>query len=255
MARVFITGSSDGLGQLAARSLVEMGHKVVLHARNEDRAKSVAKVIPDAEAVLVGDLSSVEETIRLAEQANALGTFDSIIHNAGIYNVPVEAKGREGLPLMLTVNSLAPYILTALTNSPARLIYTSSSMHRQGDASIETLTAISDGKCIPTYSDTKLHDTILAFAVARKWKNTISNAVDPGWVPTKMGGKDAPDSLEQGFTTQVWLAVSMDTQAMLSGRLLYHQKEVSINPQAKDEEIQEKFLSVCEQLTGVCLKP
>jgi len=255
MARVFITGSSDGLGQLAAKSLVEMGHQVVLHARNENRAKSVAKAVPDAEAVLVGDLSSIEETIKLAEQVNALGTFDSIIHNAAIYNIPAEAKGRENLPLMLTINSLAPYILTALITSPARLIYTSSSMHRQGDASIEKLTAISDGKCIPTYSDTKLHDTILAFAVARKWMNTISNAVDPGWVPTKMGGKDATDSLEQGFTTQVWLAVSQNTQAKLSGRLFYHQKEVCINPQAKDEEIQQKFLSVCEQLTGVCFKP
>ena len=255
MARVFITGSSDGLGQLAAKSLVEMGHQVVLHARNEDRVELAAKAVPNAEATLVGDLSSVEETIKLAEQVNALGHFDSIIHNAGIYNVPAEAKGAEGLPLMLTVNSLAPYILTALISSPARLVYTSSSMHRQGDACIETLTSMSEGNSIPSYSDTKLHNTILAFAVARKWINVFSNAVDPGWVPTKMGGNDATDSLEQGFATQVWLATSEDKEAKLSGRLLYHKRDVSVNPQVKDVEIQEKFLSVCALLTGVCFKP
>lgn len=250
MAKIFITGSSDGLGLLAAKELVSMGHQVVLHARNEDRAKHTIHQVPGAQKVLIGDLSSIEETKRLAEQVNELGSFDAIIHNAGILHVSHE-ESRDGLPVLFAVNSLAPYILTALILRPERLIYLSSSMHRQGNASEDKLTAILERRYNPGYSDTKLHDLILALAVARKWPETISNAVDPGWVPTKMGGRTAPDDLEKGFLTQVWLAVEHDKEAMLSGRYLHHKRKMSYNSQAKNEGIQEKFLSVCEQITGI----
>ena len=251
MAKIFITGSSDGLGLLAAKALVSSGHQVVIHARNEERAKSAIKGVPGAEKVLIGDLSSIQETKRLAEQVNELGTFEAIIHNAGIYHVPDKSKGVDGLPLVFAVNSLAPYILTALITRPERLIYLSSGLHRQGDASIARLNLISEGRNIPGYSDTKLHDLILAFAVARKWPKVSSNAVNPGWVPTKMGGRGAPDDLNEGFATQIWLAVGQDEDAKRSGRYLHHKKEVIFNSQATNIEIQEKFLSVCEELTGV----
>ncbi len=251
MAKIFITGSSDGLGLLAAKALVSMGHQVVIHARNEDRAKSAIKGVPGAEKVLIADLSSIEETKRLAEQVNELGTFNAIIHNAGIYLVPDRAKSTDGIPLVFAVNSIAPYILVAMINRPERLIYLSSGLHRQGDASIEQLTAISEGRNSPSYSDTKLHDLILALTVARKWPDVSSNAVNPGWVPTKMGGRGAPDDLNEGFATQVWLAVGQDEGAKRSGRYLHHKKEVNFNPQAQNLEIQEKFFSVCEQLSGV----
>lgn len=251
MARIFITGSSDGLGLLSAKALISMGHQVVLHARNEDRAKSATSQIPGAEKVLIGDLASIEETKKLAEQVNELGSFNAVIHNAGVYNVPFNAKSKDGLSLAFAVNSLAPYVLTALIKRPERLIYLSSGMHRQGDASLQRLTAVLEGRNIPSYSDTKLHDLILALAVDRKWPEVVSNAVNPGWVPTKMGGKGAPDDLEEGFRTQVWLAVGQDKEALLSGRYLFHKREANFNHQAKEEEIQEKFLSVCEQLTGI----
>jgi NAD(P)-dependent dehydrogenase (short-subunit alcohol dehydrogenase family) len=251
MKRIFITGSSDGLGLLAAKALVSMGHKVVIHARNEDRAKSALKEVPGAEKVIIGDLSGIEETKNIALQVNELGNLNAIIHNAGIYNVPEKAKSKDGLPLLFAVNSLAPYLLTALISKPNRLIYLSSGLHMQGNASIDRLTAIVEGKNYPGYSDTKLHDLLLALAVARKWPEIYSNAVNPGWVPTKMGGRNAPDDLQKGFETQVWLAIGQDKEALQSGRLLYHKKEINFNPQGKIEEIQEKFLSISEQLSGV----
>lgn len=251
MARIFITGSSDGLGLLAAKALVSQGHQVVLHARNEDRAKSAMEEAPGAENVLIGDLSGTEETKRLAKQVNELGSFDAIIHNAGIINSQGNTKSSDGLPVIFAVNTIAPYILTAMIKRPERLIYLSSSMHRQGEASEDRLESIPEGRNFPSYSDTKLHDLILALAVARKWPEVSSNAVDPGWVPTKMGGRSAPDDLEKGFLTQVWLAVGQDKEAAISGRYLHHQKEMNCHPQAKNTEIQEKLLSVCEQLTGV----
>jgi NAD(P)-dependent dehydrogenase (short-subunit alcohol dehydrogenase family) len=102
-----------------------------------------------------------------------------------------------------------------------------------------------------TYSDSKLHVLMLCMAVARKWMDSCSNAVDPGWVPTKMGGRNAPDDLQKGYETQVWLAVSDDDQAKGSGRYFFHQKERHCNPEAKNVPLQEKFLTLCEEITGV----
>ena len=189
MAKVFITGSADGLGQLAAQQLASEGHQVVLHARNEDRGKEAMKRVPQAAHVLTADLSSMEETKALARKVNELGTFDAIIHNAGVYQTSSET--------IFAVNVLAPYILTCLIHKPGRLTYLSSSMHRQGNSNLKQL----ETRRV-TYSDSKLYINILTMAVARKWPQVYANAVDPGWVPTKMGGAGAPDSLEKGYQTQ-----------------------------------------------------
>src|SRR5947199_388116 len=84
MARVFITGSSDGLGRGAAQLLVEQGHSVVLHARNEERAREAMAAVAGAETAVVGDLSSIAQTRSVAEQVNKLGSLDAVIHNAGV---------------------------------------------------------------------------------------------------------------------------------------------------------------------------
>jgi NAD(P)-dependent dehydrogenase (short-subunit alcohol dehydrogenase family) len=239
MARIFITGSSAGLGQLAAQSLIEQGHEVILHARNEKRAEDALESVPDAETVLIGDLSKIEETKQLAKDVNDLGRFDTIIHNAGVYRT----SGNK----ILAVNTLAPYILTCLIQKPKRLIYLSSGMHKGGNPSFEK---IKSGTSV-TYSDSKFHDVLLAKAVARKWPDVYSNAVDPGWVPTKMGGSGASDDLDKGYETQIWLAISEDEKAKVSGRYFYHKKEANVHSRADDARLQDEFLDVCEQITGV----
>jgi NAD(P)-dependent dehydrogenase (short-subunit alcohol dehydrogenase family) len=88
-------------------------------------------------------------------------------------------------------------------------------------------------------------------AVARKWKSVYCNAVDPGWVPTRMGGAGAPDNLQKGFETQVWLAVSNDTGAKVTGRYFHHKKEAYYSSSVNDEALQEKILGLCEQASGV----
>lgn len=240
MARVFITGSSDGLGMLAAKSLIEKGHNVVLHARNKKRADDALKEIPEAEKVLIGDLASIEETKKLAEEVNKLGSFDAVIHNAGVYQT--------GSEIIFKVNTLAPYILTSLIEKPKRLIYLSSGMHKQGRSKLEDFQ--NDISCM-TYSDSKLHVLMLSKAVARLWENVYSNSVDPGWVPTKMGGKGATDNLQKGYETQVWLAVGDDESAKVTGKYFYHQQERDGNPEADDVKLQDEFLSICEEITGV----
>lgn len=240
MGRIFITGSADGLGLLAAKSLVSQGHRVVLHARNPGRGREALKKVPGAETALTADLSNIGETIRLAHEANDSGKFDAVIHNAGVYQVSAAQ--------IFAVNTLAPYILTGLIQKPRRLVYLTSGMHLQGHLNVENF-----NKEAPhiRYADSKLHVVMLSMAVARKWQDVYSNAVDPGWVPTKMGGRSAPDDLQKGFETQVWLVTSDDDNARVSGRYFHHQKERRYNAAASDVTLQERFLKRCEEITGV----
>jgi NAD(P)-dependent dehydrogenase (short-subunit alcohol dehydrogenase family) len=240
MARIFITGSADGLGQLSAKALIQEGHHVVLHARNAERGQEAIKKNPEAETILTADLSNIEETKKLAGAANGLGMFDAVIHNAGVY----QTSAKE----IFAVNTLAPYILTCLINKPSRLIYLSSGMHLHGQSKLENFKM---GANYITYSDSKLHVLLLCMAVARKWPNVYSNAVDPGWVPTKMGGRGAPDDLKKGYGTQVWLAADNDETTKVSGHYFFHQKERHHNSEADNVLLQENFLKVCGQITGV----
>lgn len=240
MASILITGSADGLGHLAAKSLADQGHRVVLHARDTERARFAKQKVPKAEHVITGNLSDIDQTINIADQANVLGHFDVVIHNAGVYQAPRKD--------IFMVNIIAPYILTCLIQKPERLIYLSSGLHLQGRVNLEDFTK--DTSRI-SYSDSKLYVLILCMAVARKWQDVYSNAVDPGWVPTKMGGRGAPDDLQKGYETQTWLAVSSDNRAKVSGRYFHHQTERRFNPQAGDVMLQERFLELCRDITGI----
>jgi NAD(P)-dependent dehydrogenase (short-subunit alcohol dehydrogenase family) len=255
MARVFITGSSDGLGLMAGRLLAEQGHAVVLHARSETRAEATRSALSQAEAVLVGDLSTLAAMREVADQANGRGRFDAVIHNVALgYREPRRVETADGLSQLWAVNVLAPYLLTALMRKPARLVYLSSGMHTGGDASLDdpqwTRRPWNGSQA---YADTKLHDLLLALAVARRWPDVLSNALTPGWVPTRMGGPGASDDLEQAHVTQAWLAVSDDPEARLTGGYFYHRRPRDMNPAAQDPRLQDRLLDYCRELSGVAL--
>jgi NAD(P)-dependent dehydrogenase (short-subunit alcohol dehydrogenase family) len=253
MARVFITGSSDGLGRMAAQLLIEQGHGVVLHTRNEQRGQEALAAVSGAETVVAGDLTSIAQIQKVAEQINALGAFDAVIHNAGIgYREPRRIATEDGLPHVFAVNTLAPYILTALIGKPKRLVYLSSGLHKGGDASLKDLAwEHRPWQGLQAYSDSKLHDVLLAFAVARRWPEVFSNALEPGWVATKMGGAGATDDLDAGHRTQVWLAVSDDPRATVTGGYFYHMRPRTPLPATRDVERQEALLAACKRYSGV----
>jgi len=254
MSRVFITGSTDGLGLAAARKLIEEGHAVILHARSRDRAAAFADLAPRSATVVIGDLSSSAETHDLAQQVNALGSMDAVIHNAGVYRVPTRSATPEGHARTLAVNTLAPYMLTALLHRPRRLIYLSSGMHRSGSSSLADVDwAKRSWDQTQAYCDSKLFVTALALAIAKRWSNVLSNAVDPGWVPTKMGGAGASDDLEMGHLTQAWLAVSNEPDASITGKYWYHREHQSPAAAASDPHFQDRLITTLEKLTGVKL--
>jgi NAD(P)-dependent dehydrogenase (short-subunit alcohol dehydrogenase family) len=254
MSRVFVTGSSTGLGLMAAQLLVEQGHRVVVHGRSQARADDAMRGVPQADHAVVGDLSRLAEMRAVADQANALGRFDAVIHNAGVGHREGLRRTDDGLPRTFAINTLAPYVLTALIERPARLVYLSSGMHFHAQASLDDLawrTRRWNGS--EAYSESKLHDVLLTFAIARRWAGVLSNAVEPGWVATRMGGPGASDDLDQGHRTQVWLAVGDESGARVTGKYLYHLRPRKANPEAYDEHVQDRLLDECARISGVSM--
>jgi NAD(P)-dependent dehydrogenase (short-subunit alcohol dehydrogenase family) len=254
MARVFITGSADGLGLAAACTLLDEGHEVVLHARSRKREAVLSDLAPRARGVAIGDLSSAAETRALADQVNALGRMDAVIHNAGVYLEPARGSTPEGHARTLAVNILAPYMLTAWIDRPDRLIYLSSGMHHEGGGSLDDIDWTKrKWNASKAYSESKLYLVALALALARRWPDVLSNAVDPGWVPTKMGGPGATDDLEEGHRTQTWLAVSQDPAAKVSGGYWHHRRRTAPAAEATDPGFQARLIEKLEELTGVSI--
>ena len=254
MAQVFITGSTDGLGRAAARALIDEGHRVVLHARSGERASALGDLASRSAGVVIGDLSDVVEIRSVAAQVNAIGRMDAVIHNAATYSTSGRVPTRDGHATILAVNTLAPYMLTGLIQRPDRLIYLSSGMHRGGASSLRDIDWVKRRwDATRAYSESKLYVTALALAVARRWPDVFGNAVDPGWVPTKMGGPGAPDDLKKGHLTQTWLAVSDEPRATVSGHYWHHRRTQAPAPEASNPEFQDRLSARLAELTGISL--
>jgi NAD(P)-dependent dehydrogenase (short-subunit alcohol dehydrogenase family) len=254
MSRIFISGSSAGLGLMAAELLASQGHSVVLHARNLSRAEDARKVLPQAEAIVTGDLETIAGAKALAARVNGLGRFDAVIHNAAVGYREAHRLTVDGLPHVFAINTLSAYILTGLIERPKRLVYLSSGMHHHASANLDDiLWTRRRWNGSTAYAESKLHDAMLAFAVAHRWPDVFSNALEPGWVPTKMGGAGAPDDMDQAHLTQAWLAAGDDPAADVTGRYFYHLKRMAPNPQADDASLQYRLITTCRDLSGVTL--
>jgi NAD(P)-dependent dehydrogenase (short-subunit alcohol dehydrogenase family) len=252
MSRIFISGSSTGLGLMVGELLVSEGHRVVLHARNAARADDARSALPVAEAIVVGDLDTINGAKEVAARVNELGRFDAVIHNAAVGYRERHHLTADGLPHVFAINTLSAYTLTALIERPRRLVYLSSGMHHHADANLDDiLWRKRRWNGSDAYAESKLHDTMLAFAVARRWPEVSSNSLEPGWVPTKMGGAGAPDEMDQAHLTQAWLAASDEPEARTSGGYFYHLRPRAPNPQAKNAALQDRLIEICAELSGV----
>src|SRR3954453_18425779 len=190
VVRILVTGSADGLGRLTAETLHREGHQVIVHARSTERARDLEALTDAGADIVVGDFADHDAVRRIAAELNGGPAIDTVVHNAGVYT---------GAAIM-PVNVVAPYLLTGLLTGPRRHIYLSSGMHTGGRPSVAAVDWT--GRRPGSYSDSKLFVTTLAAALARLRPEIISHAVDPGWVPTRMGGPGASDDLEEGHRTQ-----------------------------------------------------
>ncbi|KAK5994216.1 Short-chain dehydrogenase chyC [Cladobotryum mycophilum] len=257
MARILITGSTDGFGLEAARQLVQRNHTVYLHARNQQRAEDAKALCPGAAGVLVGDVTNVAETRKLAEEANAIGTFDVVILNAGLFHGPIRKTPDTGVPAMVFVNVLAPYILTCLLNKPKRLVFISSILHFQAKADLKDMWWFERGEAewdeFQAYCDSKLQVMLFANAVARRFKGTSVTTVHPGYVPTKLAGNEATDKMEDGIETYLMLAEGDYDQSLTGVYFVPNKKHGEHLPAASDQDLQERVVKACEDFTGLKL--
>jgi NAD(P)-dependent dehydrogenase (short-subunit alcohol dehydrogenase family) len=252
---ILVTGSADGLGLAAARDLLADGYAVIGHARSSARAEQLRDQLPGLDQVVVADFASLEQVRAIALELAERGPMQAIIHNAGVgYREPRRIQTVDGHAHVLQVNVLAPYLLTALLPMPLRIIWLSSGLHRSGKASVEDIDWIRRAwNGFQAYSDSKLFDATLAAALAGRWPQVLSNAIEPGWVPTKMGGPGAPDDLRLGHVTQVWLAEGVDPKAQVSGHYYFHQAPAPTHRAVEDRDFQNELLDACHRLTGVGL--
>jgi NAD(P)-dependent dehydrogenase (short-subunit alcohol dehydrogenase family) len=241
VSRILVTGSADGLGHAAADTLLSQGHEVVVHARNPSRAAALRQLVDRGAQLVVGDFSDQDAVRGIAAELADAAPLDAVIHNAGVWS------GRAVMP----VNIIAPYLLAALLPGPRRLVYLSSGSHFSGRPSLDGVDWT--GRTPGSYGDSKLFVTALAAAVARLRPEVLSNAVDPGWVPTRMGGPGAPDDLELGHRTQEWLATSDDPEALTTGGYWYHQRRQEPHAAVHDTAFQDRLLQALKQETGVAL--
>lgn len=253
MARIFVTGTTDGIGLNAAKDLIHQGHEVVLHARNKQRIAAMGGLTNRAYGVVTGDLANLAEIRQMAATLNEIGPMDAIIHNAGVLdNNQVHAD--EGILCTLIVNTVAPYMLSLLAHRPKRLIFTSSSMHfGHGNALDDLNWQARRWANTHAYGESKLLVTVLGAALARLWPDTLVNSVDPGWVPTRMGGRSASDDLGQAHLTQNWLATSNDPAAQVSGGYWYHMQRQSPDGKVNDIRFQDRLLQQLAEISGVAL--
>ena len=238
MSRILVTGSADGLGRATGESLLSAGHDVVVHARNHERATALGALVDRGAHLVVGDFAEREAVRNIAAELNDAQPLDAVVHNAGVWSGPA----------VMPVNIVAPYLLTALLRGPRRVVYLSSSSHFGGRSSLAGVDW--RGRSAGSYADSKLFVTTLAAAVARLRPGLLSNAVDPGWVPTRMGGPNAPDDLELGHRTQEWLASSDEPEALTTGGYWYHRQRRQPHRSVHDEAFQERLLETLAQETG-----
>ena len=123
-------------------------------------------------------------------------------------------------------------------------------MHRSGSS---TLRGLAPETPAASYSASKLYVTTLALAIAKRWAGTMSHAVDPGWVPTRMARPQANDDLEAGHVTQVWLATGENIDPPTGG-YWYHRRQQIPHPATQDSAFQAELIGALEARTGIVLE-
>ncbi len=254
---ILITGSTDGIGKQTAIELAKLGHKVLIHGRNEQSVqKSTADIlhlIPNADLdMFSADLSSLEEINNLVIAIARKYTFlDVLINNAGVFTVNREIS-QDGFELSFAINFLAPFFLSHLlqpllhVKPNSRIVNVSSIAHKRGRLVLDDLQSERFFDNYKAYADSKLMLIYLTYELAERYavENITVNALHPGTITTKLllnGFNMKGDDLEIGAETPVFLAVSPEVD-FVSGKYFDKRRDVPSSRLSYDQNIRRELM-------------
>ena len=247
MTTICLTGSTDGIGLAAARTLLADGHRVLVHARSESRGRPVVDDLSGDVDLVVGDLTSLAEVRALAERLRG-EPLDVLAHNAGVWvREQTPRMTGDGFETTFGVNVLAPHLLTSLLQGhlSGRLLWLGSGMAGSGRPKPTALGGEREPR--QAYADSKACDIALALAWGRRL-GLPSAAVDPGWVRTKLASTGAPGEVEEGADTLAWCCV----QAPLEQAPYWKDRRPATVPgRLRDAGLQDAIAAACDRLAGI----
>ena len=233
-------------------AMLAAGHRVIVHARNDQRAGALGPLHEAGADVVIGDLARPRrDHPESPTPSTPSGRSTPSSTTPASTPTPNPTEPSTATPASSPSTCSPPTSSPRSINRPARLIYLSSGMHTSGRAALDDLDwHHRPWNGVQAYCDSKLLVTTLAAAVARYWPDVRSNTVDPGWVPTRMGGPDATDDLALGHDTQVWLATSAEPQPPSPAST--GTTDASSRPHAAvhDRGFQDQLLATLAEITG-----
>lgn len=265
---ILITGSTDGIGQQTARDLAQMGAHIIVHGRNEAKARLAAERIISETGnrnvdSVYGDLSIREEILFMSEFVHQeYGQIDVLINNAGVIKSTREVNA-DGYEMTFAVNHLSYFLLTGMLldllrkSDYSRIINVASQAHaskldfdnHQGEDYYESYDA---------YSRSKLCNILFTYQLARMLgtQHTSVNALHPGVISTKLlhaGWGSGGGTLKAGSETSVYLAAAVEV-AGISGKYFSKKRAITSHKISYDVEVQERLWALSEQMTGFIYK-
>ncbi len=265
---VLITGSTDGVGRYVAARLAAAGAKVLIHGRDQARAKTLADVIRSqghAEPMFYqADLSSLAGARQLAQAVLAdHNRLDVFISNAGIGSRTLEAERRtsaDGHELRFAVNYLSGFLLAYLllpllkASAPSRIVNVASLGQHPIDFDDVMITGNYSGS--RAYAQSKLAQIMFTIDLAHELEGSgvTVNALHPAtYMNTTMvreGGITPISTVEQGGDAILHLAGGDDV-AGKSGLFFNGMSQAQANPQAYDEAARKRLRTLSLALTGL----
>jgi NAD(P)-dependent dehydrogenase (short-subunit alcohol dehydrogenase family) len=275
---VVITGSTSGIGEVAAERLAEAGARIVLVARDKARGEAtltkLCGLTPGAgHTVHYGDLSRVSEMKRLAEGISAAEPkIDVLINNAGaLFNT--RKLTEDGLEYTFATNHVAYHVLTLglrsslLAAGKARVVSTASDAHKGAKLDFDDLQSAKGYSGFKIYGRSKLCNILWTRELARRWADTgiTANCLHPGFVATRFGdqsggllqpvvgiAKTFAITPQKGAETIVYLASSPDVEGV-SGGYFYKCRPATPSREAQDDAAAKRLWEETAKLTGVGL--
>jgi NAD(P)-dependent dehydrogenase (short-subunit alcohol dehydrogenase family) len=265
---VLVTGSTDGVGRYVAARLAASGATVLIHGRDQARAKTLADEIKregHREPIFYpADLSSLSGTRQLAEAVLAdHKRLDVFISNAGIGSRtqgPERRTSADGYELRFAVNYLSGFLLAHLllpllkASAPSRIVNVASLGQHPIDFDDVMITRGYNGG--RAYSQSKLAQIMFTVDLAQELKGsgvTVNSLHPATYMNTTMvreGGITPISTVEQGGEAILHLAVG-DDMAGKSGLFFNGMRQAQANAQAYDEAARRQLRALSLKLTGL----